>query len=88
MAVIPPAPPPPVAVPPTTSGEQNAERRNVEIQSERPTEESFQSNPDREQDVVVVENPQRQSRQSAEEDVNNASTSSADGRGIRVDIRA
>ena len=88
MAVIPAAPPPPAIAPAATVADQSAERRNVEIQSERPTEETFQSNDQRDQDVVVIENPQRQPpANAADDDAGEVAASSPNGQGTRVDIR-
>ena len=86
MAVIPSAPPPTAVTPPATGAEQNAQRRSVEIQSERPTEESFQSRNENNQDVVVIENPERQASRTGEE-AERAVSSPPDGQGTRVDIR-
>ena len=87
MAVIPPAPPPPVVVPPASGTEQNAQRRNIEVQSERPPEEAFQSRNERDQDVVVIESPERQPPGSADNESEQASSVGSEGQGERVDIR-
>ncbi len=87
MAVIPPAPPPPVVIPPASGSELNGQRRNVEVQSERPTEEAFQSRNERDQDVVVIENPERQQLTRSDDESEQVSSAASEGQGGRVDIR-
>ena len=87
MAVIPAAPPPSVVAPAATVSDQSAERHNAEVQSERPTEGSFQSSDQRNQDVVVIENPQGEQAAAANDDADRARASSPDGQGLQVDIR-
>ena len=87
MAVIPPAPPPPVVVPPASGSELNGQRRNVEVQSERPTEEAFQSRNERDQDVVVIENPERQPPTPSDDESEQVSSAVSKGQGEQVDIR-
>ena len=87
MAVIPPAPPPPIVVPPAAGSELNGQRRNVEVQSERPTEEAFQSRNERDQDVVVIENPERQPPTPSDNEREEVSGAASEGPGERVDIK-
>ena len=87
MAVIPPAPPPPVVIPPASGSELNGQRRNVEVQSERPTEEAFQSRNERDQDVVVIENPERKPPTPSDNESEQVSNAVSEGQRERVDIR-